>query len=156
MQNIPLSDNYTLFDLCKSETAIRNNIHNIPTDNEILTNLSSLAVEVIERIKSHYGNPPKINSAYRCLKLNRMLGSKDSSQHTKGQAVDIEVVGVDNYDLAVWASKNLLFDQIILEFYTGEPTSGWVHCSHVRGNNRYQTLTTPDGKSYREGLIQGY
>lgn len=31
----------------------------------------------------------KINSAYRCLKLNKLLGSKDTSQHVQGLAVDL-------------------------------------------------------------------
>ena len=80
---------------------------------------------------------------YRCLALNRALKSKDSSQHVKGQAVDIEIAGIGNYDLAEWVMNNLDFDQLLLEFYyPGQPTSGWVHISYVSENqNRNQVLT---------------
>jgi hypothetical protein len=36
-----------------------------------------------------------------------------------GQAADFEIQGIDNYTLAEWIHRNLNYDQIILEFYTG-------------------------------------
>jgi len=61
----------------------------------------------------------------------------------QGQAVDFEIKGIDNKDVATWISKNLVFDQLILEFYTpGQPSSGWVHCSYVAGRNRKQKKIT--------------
>jgi zinc D-Ala-D-Ala carboxypeptidase len=69
------------------------------------------------------------------------IGSKPTSQHSEGKAADIEVVGVDNKELAEWIRDNLEFDQLILEFYRdGEPDSGWIHVSWNSDNNRSQTL----------------
>ena len=77
------------------------------------------------------------------MELNRKLGSRDTSQHTLGQAVDIEIPGIDNEELFDYIKENLEYDQIILEFYDGvDPRSGWVHVSYVslednRKNNFY-------------------
>ena len=49
---------------------------------------------------------------------------------------------VVNNSLASWIRENLEFDQLILEFYTtGEPASGWVHCSLIEDGNRGEVLT---------------
>jgi hypothetical protein len=77
----------------------------------------------------------------------------DLNQHlntAREKAADIEVVGVDNKELAEWIRDNLEFDQLILEFYRdGEPDSGWIHVSWNSDNNRSQTLKAlrnEDGK----------
>jgi len=90
--------------------------------------------------------------------LNEAVGGSSKSQHCKGEAVDIEVPGVANYDIAKWIEDNLEYDQLILEFYTpGIPDSGWVHVSYRDdGENRGQSLTAmkEDGKTvYKPGLI---
>ena len=83
------------------------------------------------------------SSGFRCLKLNRAVGSKDTSQHVLGEAADFEVLGVDNLQTAIYIRDNLDIDQLILEFYTpGDPKSGWIHCSFRRhGENRKDVLT---------------
>ena len=97
--------------------------------------------------------PVMINSGYRSLEVNRKLGSSDSSQHTKGQAVDFEINGVANIKVAHWIKDNCDFDQLILEFYNPkEKNGGWIHCSYnEKGVNRKQVLVF-DGKSYENGL----
>ena len=123
-----LSKNFTLAELCKSQTATRHNIINI----------------------DNYGIPFTPNSGYRSPELNQLLKSKPTSQHCKGEAVDVEVPTISNLELANWCSVNLNYDQIILEFYKeGEPTSGWVHISFSLENNRKKYLTF-DGKQYKE------
>ena len=73
----------------------------------------------------------------------KKFDSSSKSQHTKGEAADIEIPGVSNKELAEYIRDNLGFDQLILEFYNGvDPQSGWVHVSYVDDNsNRKQTLT---------------
>lgn len=71
-----------------------------------------------------------------------LIKSKDTSQHIKGEAIDFAVPGVANPDLADWIYKNLTYDQLILEFYTsGDPASGWVHCSVTEKTNRHAEIT---------------
>jgi len=136
-----LSPNFTAYELYKSETADRLGIDNAPSP-EILDRLASVAGNVLERVRTHYKRPVKVNSGYRCLEVNRAIGSKDSSQHTQGYAVDFEVPGIDNHDLAIWCRDNLDFDQLIKEFHqTGIPESGWVHVSWTGANHRKSVLT---------------
>ena len=142
-----LSEHFALWELTKSQVADRNNIKNLP-DEESTQNLESTCEEILEPVRRHYGKPIVPSSGYRCLALNRVLGSSDRSQHTTGQAVDFEVPGVANMDLARWIMDNVDYDQLILEFYKeGQPNSGWVHCSYVGQANRKQARRF-DGRSW--------
>ena len=147
-----LSDHFTLYELTKSATAERLGIQNIPQADEI-SSLMLICVSILEPVRKKYGIPYSPNSGFRCQKLNTAIGSKPTSQHTKGQAVDIEVPGIANYDLASWICETLMFDQIILEHYKlGEPNSGWVHVSLKQYDNRQQALTFNSGR-YLQGLM---
>ena len=135
-----LSKNFTLSELTKSQTATRRGIINEP-DEFAGRALVRLAKYVLQPIRDHFGSPVIITSGFRCPELNRAIGSKDTSQHTKGEAVDFEIAGVDNLVLHNWIKKNLDFDQNILEFYKdGDPQSGWCHVSWKRHGNRQQTF----------------
>ena len=138
-----LSENFSLQELLKSQTALRKGIDNKPADPSIITNLQVLCEKVLQPVRDHYARPVVINSGYRCPKLNKAIGSSSKSQHTKGMAADIEIPGVSNKELAEYIEDNLPFDQLILEFYNGvDPNSGWVHVSYVSdSDNRKQTLT---------------
>ena len=60
------------------------------------------------------------------------IGSKIiESQHAKGMAADFEIFGTPNNEIFNWIKSNLLYDQMILEFWNSdEPNSGWVHVSY--------------------------
>ena len=135
-----LSNNFTLAELVKSQTAVRKNINNEPGTAEI-NNLIHLAETVLQPVREHYGKPVAISSGYRSPALCEAIGSSSKSQHAQGEAADFEIHGVDNKELAAWISKNTDFDQLILEFYNeGDPNSGWVHCSVVKSGSRKQIL----------------
>ena len=151
-----LSPNFSLKELCKSQTAARKGLNNIPDaswEKHIVENLVELAGNILQPIRENFNIPFTPSSGYRSPALNDAIGGSKTSQHSLGQAVDIEVPTVDNATLAQWIIDNLIFDQLILEFYKkGEPTSGWVHVSYKNEGNRKQILTY-DGKSYQKGLI---
>ena len=126
-----LSENFSLKELTKSQTAVRKGINNEPGTAEI-ENLIHLAESVLQPVRDHFGKAVMISSGYRSPELCEAIGSSTKSQHAKGEAADFEIGGVDNKELATWISKNTTFDQLILEFYDeGDPNSGWVHCSAV-------------------------
>jgi hypothetical protein len=146
-----LSANFTLGEMLKSQTAARHGIDNTPYEDEV-DNMIALAENVLQPVRDHFGRSVNVNSGFRCLELNRKLGSSDRSQHTKGEAADIEIYGVSNYELAEWIKDNLVFDQLILEFWydpddeeknpDGDPNMGWVHVSYTQHDeNRQQVLT---------------
>lgn len=150
-----LSKNFTMAEFTKSQTAERKGIDNTP-EGDHLEAAKALFENVVQPVRDHFG-PTVINSGYRSPELNEAVGGSSRSQHCKGQAVDIEVPGVANADLANWIVENLEFDQVILEFYTpGIPDSGWVHVSYLAdGDNRRSILTASrvDGKTqYAEGI----
>ena len=147
-----LSKHFSLEELCKSQTATRLGINNLAKDKNVITNLKKICENILEPIRENYGIPFSPNSAYRSPKLNNAVGSYHKSQHLKGQAVDIEIPSIDNYELAQWIRNNLDFDQLILEFYNGEPSSGWVHVSFAE-ENRKQLLTF-NGKDWNSGLVK--
>jgi len=151
-----LTENFTLSEMTKSETALRHDMDNSPPQ-EITSNLQALAVHVLQPVRDHYGKGVKVNSGYRSPDVNAKVGGSRTSDHCRGMAADIEIPGVPNHELAEWIRSNLLFTQVILEFYTqGVPDSGWVHVSYDHENLKKQALTAvkEDGKTvYLQGLV---
>ena len=147
-----LSKHFTLREMTNSMTAQRKGIDNTPGSAEIKS-LGDLCYEVLEPLRAHFDKPVTITSGYRSEALCEAIGSKKTSQHAKGQAVDFEIAGVPNIKTAYWIQANCDFDQLILEFYNkDDPAGGWVHVSYnEKGANRKQVLTY-DGKSYETGL----
>jgi hypothetical protein len=151
-----LSANFSLHEMCKSETALRMGYDNTP-DDEATENLRLLCEKVLQPVRDHYGKGVKVNSAYRSPESNAAVGGSKTSDHCKGMAADIEIPGVANADLAQWIMDNLEYTQLILEFYTpGIPDSGWVHVSYDPNNLKKQELTATKvaGKTqYLPGLV---
>ena len=148
-----LSKHFSLTEFTKSQTAERKGIDNTPTQDHI-ERMKILCVSVLEPIRTEFDKPIMINSGYRSPDLCEAIGSKPTSQHAKGEAADIEIPGVDNAELAKYIQDNLNFDQLILECYTGDPSSGWVHVSYVGLHaNRKDVLTYDRTNGYRKGLI---
>ena len=151
-----LTNNFTLSELTKSETALRHDMDNTPGEKEI-ENLKRLAEKVLQPVREHYQKGVKCNSGYRAPAVNQKVGGSPTSDHCKGQAADIEIPGIPNADLAQWITENLDFTQVILEFYTqGVPDSGWVHVSYDPENLKKQALTAvkQNGKTvYLNGLV---
>lgn len=150
-----LSKNFSLKELTRSQTAIRHGIDNSPTLDQLVC-LTALTTAILQPIREVHGRV-NINSGLRVLELNRKIGSGDSSQHVLGMAADLECPSIDNLQLSKWIESNLKFDQLILEYYeSGDPTSGWIHCSYNNsGENRGRVLTASrvDGKTqYTEGI----
>ena len=146
-----LTANITLDEMTKSDIAERKGINNNPSPKQI-DNLKALAVNILQPVRSEFDKPLIIRSGFRCAELNIEIGSSINSQHcadNNSAAAEFEIPGVDNKELAQWIRDNLIWDQIILEFYKeGEPSSGWVHCSYSTDLNRKQSLIAyrEDGK----------
>jgi len=125
----------------KSVTALRLNIDNTP-NGTALNNMKILAEKIFEPLREWVGGPIKITSMYRSPDLCLALGSKSSSQHTKGQAMDIDDIygHKTNKEMFYWIKENLEFDQMIWEF-GNEDNPDWLHISYVDSeNNRNRIL----------------
>ena len=155
--DMQLSEHFNLKEFTKSETAIRKRIDNTPNSVHA-TNLKAVCEKILEPVRNHFQKPVRINSGYRGPALNSAVGGSSKSQHCNGEAVDFEIDGLANPELAKWVAANCEFDQIILEFYAPKegPNSGWVHASYSAGKNRKQKLTavTENGKTvYKPGFV---
>ena len=141
-----LTENFSLNELTKSQTAERKGIDNTPSA-EHQENLKSLCEMILQPIRDHFGQVVSVSSGYRSPELCVAIGSSTKSQHAKGQASDFEIFGVSNKELADYIDQNLDYDQLILEYWKGEdePNSGWVHCSFNTQGNRKQYL-----RAYKE------
>jgi len=125
-----LSKNFSLAELTKSQTAERMGMDNNPSEGEV-ENLRLLCERVLQPVRDHFNKVVTISSGYRNEILSKKIGSSSKSQHCKGMAADFEIFSVPNNEVSDWIKENLMFDQLILEYYTpGEPNSGWIHCSY--------------------------
>ena len=147
-----LSEHFTLAEMTVTNTGLPNAA---PPD--IVAKLGKVCQHILEPVRQHYGRPVKVNSGYRSPAVNKAVGSKPTSQHALGEAVDFEVPGVSNGDVAIWCRDNLpAFGQLILEAYRpGQPSSGWVHCSLPTAKHNRQVMTATMGSHgmvYSTGL----
>lgn len=152
---LQISENFTLGEFLKSQSAARLGIDNTPNDT-VIRNLQALCHNVLEPVRLHYRRPVVISSGYRSPALNRAIGGSGTSQHCKGEAADFEVPGVPNLEVARWMEKHLNYDQLILEFYIpGQPNSGWIHASwRAAYRNQELTAVKRGGKTvYLPGLV---
>lgn len=134
-----LSEHFTLGELCRSQTAERHGVPNIPLKVHI-TKLRNLCVQVLEPVRQHFNEPLYVNSGYRCEYVNRLVGGVPYSQHTKGEAADVTVHRPDVKDglraYFEWMQGHVPFDQLILE---QKGSVWWIHVScrlDVRQNRR--------------------
>jgi len=146
-----ISPNLTLSEITRSDTAKRQGIDNTPTF-EHLQNFKLLAEKIFEPIREHFNVPIFISSGYRSKELNKAMGGASkivngvyvpTSQHCKGQAIDIDMDGINtdvtNKMVFDFIKDNLEFDQLIWEFGT-DFNPDWVHVSYVKTKNRKQKL----------------
>lgn len=142
-----LTEHFTLEEFILSETAVRRGI-----DNPLPKHLMQAAIRTcqgLERVRTWTQKPILISSGYRCLELNRALGSSDDSQHVRAEAVDITCPSFGSaYALACCIRDNktlIKFDQLIYEF------RAWVHVSFSE-NPRGDVFTI---HSKSEGYFSG-
>jgi len=141
-----ISDHITYAEAIHSNTAKRKGIDNTPSEVQVLS-MKLLADKVFEPLRKWVGGPIKVNSFFRSVALNEAIGGAASSQHCKGQAIDIDDVygRKTNAEMYKWIQENLNYDQMIWEFGT-DTQPNWIHVSYVsEEENRNKCL-----KAYKE------
>lgn len=124
-----LTKHFTLYEMYRSQTAESKGIDNTPPA-DILDNLLTVAINLeklrtlLNSLKSVDENVYiKINSGYRSVVLNKLVGGSSTSDHMRGLAVDIvaPVFGTPKTICEVIAQhKPFKWDQLIFE-------QSWCH-----------------------------
>ncbi len=151
-----LSENLSLNEVIKSNIAIRKGIDNNPTQ-EHLEALEDIADNIFQPIREHFKVSIGVTSGYRSRKLNEAVDGSKDSQHSKGEALDLDadMYGkITNKQIFNFIKDNLVFDQLIWEFGTDNDPN-WVHVSFTtrrpnrmiilkayksKGKNKYKTI----------------
>ena len=133
-----LSAHVTLAEFENSPTATTHGINNKMNESQIAS-AKLLCENVFEPLRIYLNTPIKISSGFRCVQLNKMIKGSSTSQHTKGEAMDIKI-GDKGFH---FIKDKLDFDQLIWEFGNDEQPS-WVHVSFSK-RNRKQVL-----KAYKQ------
>ncbi len=152
MANTKISTHISYKEATHSNTATRRGIKNEPTEKQ-LEAMKALAKKVFEPLRKHFDKPIKINSFFRSIALNKAIGGSSTSQHCKGEAIDLDATtGFNNKQIYNYIKDNLEYDQLIWEFGTDKEPD-WVHVSYrADGKNRRQQLraSRKGGKSVYE------
>lgn len=146
-----ISKHLTLEELCHSEIANKLGIVNAPTPIQV-ENLKTLALKVYEPVREHFGVPINISSGYRIMNLNQAINGNITSQHCRGEAIDINMKGdkVSNSQVFHWIKDNLKYDELIWHF-GDKKNPDWIHVSYCK-EHRQQTLRAVkvNGKTHYE------
>lgn len=118
--------NFTINELTYSKTAIKNGIDNTPND-EQKQNLEKLIYTILQPIRDKFGSPIKVNSGFRCEKLNKLVGGSKTSQHLKGEAADI--TSKDNLKLWKLIVEMIKKGEISVGQLINEYNLSWIHIS---------------------------
>ena len=153
-----VTQNFSLRELTRSETARRMGVENIPTEKE-MQNIRKTA-EQLEKIREYVGRGIIITSCFRSERVNKLVGGSPTSAHRFGSAADCDAIGMTSFAFAKKLIEmrdvgKLVFDQLILEF----PERGdgsWVHVGfrwHSPMRNQVLTAKKIKGKTvYLQGL----
>ncbi len=143
-----LTKNFTLQEFVRSQTATRHNINNAPNINTLVS-LFYLA-NVMQDVRNLVDSPIFISSGYRCIELNRKIGSEDTSKHVRGLACDFVVAGMglkESFDLI--KRSHIGFSKMILEF--PKSGNGWIHLEILpfgeRGKRSYYLAEKVNGET---------
>jgi len=125
-----ISEHISLYEATYSPTALRLGIDNTPTEAE-QTAMAWVSNMCFEPLRKWYGKPIKINSFFRCKALNDAVGSKDTSWHRGGYAIDMTAGSPEeNEKLFNYIKDNLDFTELINEY-----SFSWVHVAYHPDKN---------------------
>lgn len=148
-----LSAHFTLEEFTASDTAARLGLNNdLPLD---LRPAASATCSLLERIRAFLGEqaarpvPLLLSSGYRCLALNRAIGSSDSSDHPRALAADFRAPAFGSPYQVSQALASVV-DALDIGQLIYEHT--WVHVSTRRPDKIINRILTVQGKDYVPGI----
>lgn len=132
---------FTFREFIISETAGSLGIENVP-DFEAISHICDLVKYILNPCRQYIGRPIYINSGYRSITLNAVVGGASSSQHLSGKAADITTLyNKADVDLFKFIVDKIDFDQCI-RYKT------FIHISYNGKENRNQVIDKVNKETY--------
>lgn len=125
---------FTIKELCKSNTAIKHKINNVPQQLQE-QNLKFLIEEVLDPIREKFGKPINVSSGFRCEKLNKLVGGAKNSFHLKGCAADLYGKTNEQTKQIFKIAKEL--NKYSELFYENNGSSIWVHIAYDKTSQKH-------------------
>ena len=127
---------FTISELCASDIAKKYGIDNSP-DATVISHLQQL-INFLNPLREAWGSAIRVNSGYRCEKLNRFVGGSKTSSHMIGYGVDLIPVNGRMSEFKKFIidyMKICVFDQCIIE-KSGK--TEWIHIGlyNAKGQQR--------------------
>lgn len=155
--NKKISKNITYVEATKSNTATKYGIDNTPSEADLVA-MKYVAENVFQKIRERFKVPIAVTSFYRSEKLNKRIGGSSTSQHCKGEAIDLDAdvfKMLSNKEIFDFIYDNLDYDQLIWEFGDSKEPA-WVHVSSKKCGNRKSTLVAYKDTNWKGNLVTKY
>lgn len=131
---------FTIGEMIYSSTAIKQGINNCGTNPEIERNMIALIENVLDPARIKLGKPIFVTSGFRCARLNQELKGARNSQHTVGEAADLQCIDEPTTQRLFDILQTMNVDQLIWE-HNRQTGAKWIHVSYKRtGMNRNEVL----------------
>ena len=137
-----ISENFKYWEFVSSETAMKNVIKNIPTEEE-WQNIEFVVKTILQPLRDKLGIPLTINSGFRNSRLIKQARGSETSFHRLGCAVDVDTHKIPLVNVLEAAYELPEWSEIIAEYFP----QGWVHIAHKKGDNR-KMLKLKDNKHH--------
>lgn len=160
MSRVYLTQHFSLEEFTASEKATRRGIDNRLPDE--LVNEARMTCQMLERIRDYLKHlsgreiPIWLTSGYRCLELNRAVGSSDDSHHVLAGCADWRAPAFGSptriCQALVSQVDRLGIGQLINEF---PDRNGWVHTSRLPVSKVVNRVITITGRGTSPGILEG-
>lgn len=142
-----MSKYFSLSELTRSSTALKEGIANDPTSEQI-KDLYRL-MDYLDKVREAFGKAIIVTSGFRSPKLNKHIGGAPDSQHMKGQAADIRPHDIKELRRLFDTIRKVGgFDQLIYEEPAGR--TPWIHVSISPANKPPRgDVKRWDGRDYK-------
>jgi len=150
-----ITKHITMKDVCYSDTALRLNINNIPSVQDV-ANAKLLAENILEPIIYHYGKHLLISNIYRSPLLNKAVGGsvskitgKPTSEHCYAQACDFTIAGISTKQIfndiisgRIKKDGNPIKDLVGQCIHETDKDGSWIHISYNKNRIRKMFMTS--------------
>lgn len=144
-KNFMLSPHFSYEEMTRSAWAEAHHVENTPDELQLAA-MINLCWKLGEPLREVFG-PIRVNSGFRCPRVNEGVGGVGNSKHLSGEAMDIYIPNRERgKEYFLFIRKNVDFDQLLFEY--NKRGGMWIHCSVCLDpkENRHQAIMNYQAK----------